>query len=138
SGKRVEFKLLDRLYNFDRLARCPGIIKPAARREHLFIQLQNPVGEGITVPEIVKEPAIQFGCAQGSLNFSHSFCWRLLCVHRGDKGETKNGCEGRELVRCHRASTLLNKTPHVIVSISESVDRSGADRTLDQAEVARE
>ena len=80
-GKRVEFELLDRLHNFHRLARGRDVVEPAARREHLFVQLQNPVGEGIAVPEIVEEPAVQFGVAQGSLNFSHPFCRRLLCMH---------------------------------------------------------
>jgi hypothetical protein len=62
-GKRVEFELLDRLHNFNRFARRRDIIEPAARRQHLFVQFQNPVGERIAVPEIVEEPAIQFGIA---------------------------------------------------------------------------
>ena len=80
-GKRVEFKLLDRLHNFNRLARRRDVIEPAARRQHLFVQFQNPVGEGIAVSEIVEEPAVQFGIAQCSLNFSDPLCRRLLCVH---------------------------------------------------------
>src|SRR5947208_15094256 len=92
SGKRIEFELLDRLHNFDRLARRGDVIEPATRRQHLFVQLQNPIGEGIAVPEIVKEPAVQFGLAQGSLNFGHAFCRRLLCMHWSYTGETKTEC----------------------------------------------
>ena len=66
-------------------------LKLATRREHLFVQLKDPISERITVPEIVKEPAIQFGLAQCSLNFSHPFCWRLLCAHWCDKSEAKSG-----------------------------------------------
>ena len=61
--QRVEFELLNRLHNFHRLARSRDVVEPAPRREHFFIQLQNPVGEGIAVPEIVEEPAVQFGIA---------------------------------------------------------------------------
>ena len=62
AGKRVEFELLDRLHNFHRLARGWDVVEPAAGGEHLFVQLQNPISERIAVPEIVKEPAIEFGC----------------------------------------------------------------------------
>ena len=55
---------------------------PAPRREHLFIQLQNPIGEGIAVPEIVKRAQpVQLAFTQGALDFSHSFCRRLLSMH---------------------------------------------------------
>ena len=90
------------------------------------------------MPEIVKKPAVQFRLAQGGLNFSHPFCRRLLRMHKWNKDEAKNGYEGRKLVRCHRASTLLNETRHVLVSISENVHCSGADRTSDRAGVAQE
>jgi hypothetical protein len=33
------------------------------------------------MPEITEEPAIQLGVTQRSLNFSHPFGWRLLCMH---------------------------------------------------------
>jgi hypothetical protein len=81
AGKRVEFELLDRLDNFNRLARGRDVVEPATRGEHIFVQRQNPISERIAVPEIVKEPTIQFGVAQGALNFSHPFCRRLLCLH---------------------------------------------------------
>src|SRR5262249_28851814 len=79
--KRVEFKLLDRLHNLDRFSRRRDVIEPAACRPHLLVQLQNPVSEGIAVPEIVKEPAVQFRVAQSRLNFSDPLCRRLFCVH---------------------------------------------------------
>ena len=40
--------------------------------------------------------------------------------------------------RSHRATNLLNETRHVLLSISESADRSGAGRTSDRAGVAQE
>ena len=92
AGKRIEFELLDRLYDFDRLARGRDVVEPPARRQHFFVQLQNPVGEGIAVPEIVEEPAIELGLVQRSLNLSHPFCRRLLCMHRCHKGAANNGC----------------------------------------------
>jgi hypothetical protein len=66
------------------------------------------------VPEIVKEPAVQFSVAQRTLNFSYPFCRSLFCVHRSYKDEAKNKCcEGRKFARCHQASKLLNETRHV-------------------------
>jgi len=45
------------------------------------------------MPKIVKEPAIERGFALCSLNFSHPFCWRLLCTHRWNKSDTKIAAE---------------------------------------------
>src|SRR5262249_14754367 len=94
AGKRIEFELLDRLHNFHRLTRRRDIVEPTTRGEHFFVQLQNPISERIAVPEIVKEPAIEFGLAQSASNFSHAFCWRLFCTHWSNKREAKNNsCE---------------------------------------------
>src|SRR5438105_843 len=105
AGKRVEFELLDRLHNFHWVARGWDVVEPAARGEHFFVQLQNPISKRIAMSKIVKEPAIEFGVAQCSLNFSHPFCWRLLCAHWCNKGEAKNGgCDEISPVWFHQAS----------------------------------
>ena len=84
--------------------------KPAPRHAHLFVQFQDPIGEGIAVAKIVEEPAIQFFRAQGGLNFRNTGRGSLLCVHKRREDEAKSKCceekrprrihENVEVTRC--------------------------------------
>src|SRR5207248_9791067 len=79
------------------------------------------------------------------LSTTRSTLFPYTTLFRSYKAETKTECceevnaspAGR-IVRFHRALKLLNETRHVLVSISEIVDRSVADRTSDRAGVAQE
>ena len=90
--QRVEFELLDRHYNFHRLAGRWDVVEPAARRDEVLVHLQDAIGEGIAVAKIIEEPAVQLCRAQSRLDFVHALGCLLLRTHQRGKDEAKNKC----------------------------------------------
>src|SRR5580704_9048250 len=65
---RIEGALLDLMYQLARFTFCRNEVKPAPGDHRVIVQAEDVAGDGIAMVMVVKQPAVNFICAQFGLN----------------------------------------------------------------------
>src|SRR3979411_2702777 len=82
--------LVDQL---NRLALHRDQVKPAPRNHQSSRQAEHPVGYGIAMRMVVKEPAVEGNCAQGSLNGGEVHGQTTIVNNERELSESELGLE---------------------------------------------